>query len=235
MEDMGNDPAARAAPAAATCAVGAPDPTSGAQLGDQYAAKHDPFVYFHSIIDDPARCDAHVVNLTHLPQDLAAPPPRPTTCSSRRISATTVTTIPCVDGRDGGLAAIDRFLSKWVPLIEDSAGVSRRRHAHRSPSTSPTAPGARARAPAAATRPLPGARYPPGLTGPGGGRVGAVVLSPFVRPARSRERPYNHYALLRTVEALFGLPQASATRRRPDLQAFGADVFSAAAPHPPAQ
>ena len=69
MEDMGNNPRRERA----TCghvAIGAPDPTQGAQVGDQYASKHNPFVYFHSIIDDPVRCDAHVVNLAQLEQDL---------------------------------------------------------------------------------------------------------------------------------------------------------------------
>ncbi len=57
MEDMGNDPARERA-ACAHVPIGAPDPTDGAQLGDQYANKHNPFVYFHSIIDDAAalRC-----------------------------------------------------------------------------------------------------------------------------------------------------------------------------------
>ena len=67
MEDMGNDPRRERA-SCGHVPVGAADPTSVAQRGDQYAAKHDPFVYFHSIIDDPARCEAHVVNLDRLPR-----------------------------------------------------------------------------------------------------------------------------------------------------------------------
>src|SRR3954466_14408320 len=41
--------------------------------------------------------------------------------------------------------------------------------------------------------------------GPGGGRVGAVVVSPFVRPGSVVSTPYNHYSLLRSMEDLFGL------------------------------
>ena len=33
-------------------AVGRAETTDAAQIGDQYATKHNPFVYFHSIIDD---------------------------------------------------------------------------------------------------------------------------------------------------------------------------------------
>ena len=64
----------------------------GAQLGDQYAAKHDPFVYFHSIIDDRARCEAHVVNLSAPARGSRQRRHHcPTSSSSRRTSATTVT------------------------------------------------------------------------------------------------------------------------------------------------
>jgi hypothetical protein len=68
MQDMGNDPARESA----SCAhppLGAPDNTEGAQIGDQYATRHDPFVYFHSIIDSPA-CAQRVVNLRALGDDL---------------------------------------------------------------------------------------------------------------------------------------------------------------------
>jgi hypothetical protein len=81
-------------------------------------------------------------------------------------------------------------------------------------------------------KPLPGARFPPGFSGPGGGRVGAIVLSKFVKPGTVSTVPYNHYSLLRTVEAIFGLPYLGYAAE-PELRAFGADVFSAAPPPPP--
>src|SRR4029077_9972670 len=68
MEDMGNSPTE-----SATCrhpALNSVDDTQKAQVGDQYAARHDPFVYFHSIIDSP-RCAQRVVPLERLPGDLA--------------------------------------------------------------------------------------------------------------------------------------------------------------------
>jgi len=46
--------------------------------------------------------------------------------------------------------------------------------------------------------------------------------------------PYNHYSLLRTVEAVFSLPPLGYAAE-PDLARFGPDVFSAAAPPPPAR
>jgi len=83
-------------------------------------------------------------------------------------------------------------------------------------------------------RGLPGAKYPPGLSGPGGGRIGAVVLSPFIKGGTVSDAPYNHYALLRTVAGLFGL-QPLGYAAAADLESFGSDVFSAAAPRPPAR
>jgi len=56
----------------ATCrhpALNARDDTQSARDGDQYAARHNPFVYFHSIIDSPS-CDANVVPLEQLDVDL---------------------------------------------------------------------------------------------------------------------------------------------------------------------
>jgi hypothetical protein len=229
MEDMGRDPARERA----TCGhvpVGQAETTNQAAVSDQYAAKHDPFVYFHSIIDDAARCDAHVVNLERLPGDLAS---LATTANYIFITPNLCNDghdAQCVDGRRGGLAAIDLFLRKWVPLIERSP-------AFRADGLlvitfdESDAQGAEAASACCGELPLPGARYAPGFNGPGGGRIGAVVLSRFIMPGTVSDVPYNHYSLLRTVEAIFGLGYlgyAAAT----DLRIFGADVFTAAPPHP---
>src|SRR3546814_62607 len=45
----------------------------------------------------------------------------------------------------------------------------------------------------------------PGILGPGGGRVGAVLLSPFITPGTVSTLPYNHYSLLRSVADIFGV------------------------------
>jgi hypothetical protein len=232
MEDMGNDPHREPA----TCGhvpVGAADPTSVAQRGDQYAAKHDPFVYFHTIIDDAARCDARVVNLDRLPADLgsAAATPNfvfitPNLCSDGHDPK-------CVDGREGGLVAINAFLKQWVPIIVNSAAF---RADGMLVVTFDEADGIGREGSGACCgeRPLPGARYAPGFNGPGGGRVGAVVLSPFVKPGSVSAVPYNHYSLLKTIETIFALkPLGYAAAAGP--QVFGPDVFTGAAPHPPAR
>jgi hypothetical protein len=227
MEDMGKDPARERS----TCghmALGRPETTSLASRSDQYAAKHNPFVYFHSVIDNQPRCDAHVVNLEHLPQDLAS---TATTANYIFITPNLCNDghdVRCVDGRRGGLAAVNEFLRNWVPLIERSP-------AFRADGLlvvtfdESDGLGSEGSGACCGEQPLPGAKYQPGFNGPGGGRVGAVVLSPFVKPGTVSAVPYNHYSLLRTVEAIFGL-QPLGYAAEPQLRAFGPDVFTAAGP-----
>jgi phosphatidylinositol-3-phosphatase len=232
MEDMGRDPTRESA----TCGhvpVGEAERTNVASPKDQYAAKHDPFIYFHSIIDDATRCDRHVVNLERLPQDLSALETTPSYVFITPNLCNDGHDPECIDGRHGGLAAIDGFLRKWVPLIEASP-------AFRADGLlvitfdESDGSGPDGSSDCCDERPLPGARYRPGFGGPGGGRVGAVLLSPFIRPGTRSVVPYNHYSLLRTVEAIFGLPFLGYAAE-PGLAALGSDVFGPAAEHPAAR
>jgi phosphatidylinositol-3-phosphatase len=61
-EDMGNDPNRETA-ACGHPALNSQDQTQSAEAGDGYATRHDPFVYFHSVIDEETYCDDHVVAL----------------------------------------------------------------------------------------------------------------------------------------------------------------------------
>jgi phosphatidylinositol-3-phosphatase len=229
MEDMGKDPTRESA----TCGhvpVGALETTNEASRSDQYAAKHDPFVYFHSIIDDAARCNAHVVNLERLPQDLESAATTanfifitPNLCSDGHDD-------PCIDGRRGGLTAIDAFLRVWVPLIERSAAFEQDGLLVVTFDESDGA-GPEGSSACCAEQPLPGAKFRPGFSGPGGGRVGAVLVSRFVKPGTVSDVPYNHYSMLRTVEAIFTLAPLGYAAE-PDLARFGPDVFSASSAAP---
>jgi phosphatidylinositol-3-phosphatase len=223
MEDMGNDPARESA----TCGhppIGSPDPTQNAEVGDQYAARHNPFVYFHSIIDTPA-CNARDVPLTRLPEDIA----------NFRVSSLSFITPnlchdghdePCVDGEPGGLVSADAWLREWVPTIMKSAAY-RRDGLLLITFDEAEAEGDAADASACCNE----AQFPntPNNGGPvegrGGGRVGAVALSPFIKPATTSLNPYNHFSTLRTIERLFGLPFLGYARS-PNPGSFGGDVFA---------
>src|SRR2546423_4358127 len=100
-------------------ALNSHDDTQNARPGDQYAVRHNPFVYFHSIIDTPA-CAAGDVDLSRLTSDLASSATSPSfamivpnLCNDGHDS-------PCVDGRPGGLVTADAFLRTWVPRIVGS-------------------------------------------------------------------------------------------------------------------
>ena len=70
----------------------------------------------------------------------------------------------------------------------------------------------------------PGPNSPtPGIAGPGGGRIGAVVLSPFVKPGTVNTNSYNHYSLLGTIEDIFGLGRLGYADT---ATAFGSDVLN---------
>jgi hypothetical protein len=130
MGDMGNDPTREAA----TCghpAIGTVDMTQSAQaptaavpLGDQYATRHDPFVYFHSIIDS-SDCATNVVALTKLESDLKSVDTTanftfitPNLCDDGHDGdGTGAAGKTCVNGQPGGLTSIDAFLKNWVPKI----------------------------------------------------------------------------------------------------------------------
>ena len=81
-----------------------------------------------------------------------------------------------------------------------------------------------------------GALKPPnvdqaGVKGAGGGRVGALVLSPLARRGKTNKVPYNHYALLCSVENAFGLEHLGYAAQ-PGLACFGSDVFRVPQPTP---
>ncbi len=228
MEDMGN--AAPEEPA--TCrhpAVNETDHTRLAREDDQYAARHNPFMYFHSIIDDRERCDEHVVPLAELPDDLAS---ESTTASFTFITPNLCNDghdATCVDGSTGGLTAANAFLRHWVPLILDSpafqeSGLLAILFDEAEGTGSNIDASACCNQPIGPNTPLAG------IFGLGGGRTGALLISPFIEPATVNDNPYNHYAFLRSVEDLFGLGHLGYAAQA-GLQAFGSDVYGTPNPH----
>ena len=60
----------------------------------------------------------------------------------------------------------------------------------------------------------------------GDGRVGAVLISPFIKPGTISTTPYNHYSSLASFEQIFGLPRLGFAAGVPAT--FGANVFTQA-------
>jgi hypothetical protein len=187
VEDLANGGAP-----ATTCrhpASDGPDDTLQPRPGDQYATRHNPFVYFHSLLD-LGDCIADDLPLDRLPSLLDGPAAKapsyafvaPNLCDDG-------TAAPCADGSAGGPAAADAFLSTWVPRILRSAAY-RRDGALLVVFLSSSA--------------AAGGAAPPA--------TGALVLSRFARAGAAVAGSYDPYSLLRSAEDLFALPPLAQAR-----------------------
>jgi phosphatidylinositol-3-phosphatase len=222
MEDMGNNPARDNGVTCAHPAIGSPDGTQQATATDQYATRHNPFVYFHSIIDNPAGCQARDVPLSRLPTDLASVKSTPNLSFITPNLCHDGHDAPCADGTPGGLPAADAFLRQWVPQITASPAFQRDGLLviafDEAGSDSTSCCGEQ-------SGPNTLAAGGP-MGGSGGGRTGAVLLSPFIAPGTVSAQDYNHYSLLRSIEDAFGLAHLGYAAA-PGLRAFGSDIFTA--------
>jgi hypothetical protein len=211
------------------------DHTQSATATDQYAARHNPFVYFHSIIDFPT-CQQNDVDLEQLKTDLgsAATTPdysfiSPDLCNDGHDE-------PCPDGQPGGMVQANSFLQEWVPRITSSAAFKDHGlllvtfdEAEGDPREgSPDASACCDEQPGYNTV-NPGGPIP----GPGGGKIGAVALSPCITPGTVTQDAYNHYSLLRWVEDNFGLPRLGYARQATGVNSFDAKVLSNPSCQPP--
>ena len=201
--------------------LGAADDTQKARVGDQYAARHNPFVYFQSITGSPA-CAANDVDLSALRGDLASASTTPSLSYITPNLCHDGHDSPCVDGEPGGLVSADAWLKTWVPTITNSPAFKQDGVLV---ITFDESDGPQQDAGACCGE-GPGPNSPlPGITGLGGGRVGALVLSPFTAGGTWSTTPYNHYSLLASIEDLFGLPYLGYAGT-PGLNRFGLDVYN---------
>ena len=227
----------RTRPPACATARRAPPPRTSTPPGTT-------LVYIHSILDrtygdtpSHATCVTNVVPLDVLPTDLAKAPDdvrnfnviTPDLCSDGHDS-------PCADGRPGGLASVNAWLLEWIPKIENSAAFNKDGLIITSRTRRRTATPARA----AASRPATTPRSPAGVgitsgsPGPGGGRIGTLLIGHDVAPGSTSTVPYNHYSLLRSLEDIFGITTGGSDGKghlgyagAAGLRSFGDDVFQA--------
>jgi hypothetical protein len=218
-------PAAATPPAAAPAAPCQPPPA--AADGTPAPVDRDPFLFFAAIAAAPD-CTARVTGFATLATDLAAPLDAapaftlivPDTCSAGRDGA-------CPLGEPAGLARSDAWLREWIPRItaspaygEDGMVVITFDQARVS--------GPEADSTSCCDQAL-GLNEPesidPQAPAPGGGRVGALVLSPRVKAGTVSNAPYNHFALLRTIEDAFDLDHLGLAGDD-KLKPFGDDVFA---------
>jgi len=237
MQDMGNIPS-REAVACGHPALNSKDETQTAVSGDGYATRHDPFVYFQSVIGETSYCRKHVVALGSPTGAMPAGALKGETglaTDLRRLATTPrfvfISPNLCQDGHDfpcknetGGasaLADVDSFLETWVPLITGSPAY--REGGGLLEIVFDEAADSEAES-CCEEKPGPGSPEP-GISGPGGGRTGAVLLSPYIKPGTVSTTDYNHYSSLGSWESLLGLPRLAYAATVPTT--FGPDVFTA--------
>jgi phosphatidylinositol-3-phosphatase len=225
MQDMANSAPAQTA----TCrhpALNSADGTQTAKPTDQYAARHNPFVYFHSIIDSPT-CQANDVDLNRLAPDLGSVSTTPNYSFITPDLCNDGHDTPCADGSPGGMKQANGFLKDLIPQIVASPAYRDRglilvTFDEAEGGTSPADDGSSC----CGEQSGPNTPAPGALTGgSGGGRIGAVMLSNCIQPGTLSTSPYNHYSMLRSMEDNFGLPHLGYAAQA-GLQPFGSDVLN---------
>jgi phosphatidylinositol-3-phosphatase len=200
-----------------------PDETQKARPGDAYATRHNPFVYFHSLLD-LGDCASDDLALTQLAPDLRSTATTPNYAFIVPNLCHDGSEASCPDGSAGGLGAADDFLAEWVPKILASPAYRKNGLLVITFADGPSSDTSGCCTSATATGPASSVT--------GGGRVGALLLSPFVTPGSESATPYNHYSLLRTVEDIFALPHL-ANAAQPDVPSFASGVLRKAFPTRP--
>jgi hypothetical protein len=157
------------------------DPASG-YAGSGYAARHNPFVYFHSLLD-LGSCQQKDVPLDRLDGALASGTPNLSFISPNLCNAGEPTECD-TDIKDPGPAEADKFLSTWVPKILASAAYQQD-----------------------GVLIITFGEATPGVNG---APVGTLLLSKFLTPGATNAGAFNPYSIFRTVEDLFGLQHIAA-------------------------
>ncbi|MGZ4465904.1 MAG: alkaline phosphatase family protein [Nocardioides sp.] len=203
-------------------AIDTQDPTQRATATHMYAVRHNPFMYFRSITGHATYCRTHVVGLSHLRKNLRHVGTTPNLSYITPDLCNDGHDAPCADGRPGGLASVNTWMRTWVPVILASPAFQKDGvlviTADESDSPQSDA--------SACCGPTTSANSPmPGITGPGGGKIGALLISRFIKPNTWSTTPYNHYSLLGSMEEIFGLPKIGYARD-PGVDTFGLDVYN---------
>lgn len=82
------------------------------QNAGEYATKHNPFVYYNDVVNNSARCKAHVVPFTQLATDLASVATTP--------NYAFITPNLCNDMHDCSVSTGNNWLAAHVPMILNS-------------------------------------------------------------------------------------------------------------------
>ena len=204
----------------------------GISAPGSYERKHDAFPYFLSGVQD-GNCAANNVNLNQLPAALQSASTTanlnfifPNECDdghSDCTGSTPLAPIPVVGSEADEMAQFDAFLKKWVPLITSAPAFKRHGLLLITFDEGYDPLGCCGEPMQDPDGSFPGGEA--GSPGNGGGQVGAIAISPLIKPGTVSTGQYNHYSLLASVEDLFRLPRLGEARL-PGTTTFGSDVYS---------
>ena len=155
-----------------------PEPCFLGNQGD-YFQKHNPFVYFDSIRKDQSGCERNVVPLTALETDIAA---------GSLPNFIFITPNVCNDSHDCPLDVADAWLKDILETLTPALDVTGGNFLiviTFDEAQKPSIPGR--------------------LFERGGGRVSTILYSPLVKTRFQDPTRYNHYSLLKTISAAWGL------------------------------
>lgn len=174
----------------------------------------DPLLYFHSILDDPV-CGERDVGLPQLATDLKLkaeefPALAYVAPEEAQLKAVITEIKKSLAYKDGGMIVLTAAQAPQEGEHPDESGCC----------IDPDFPN------------LPGAPSEAAPTGPvhetdGGGRVGLLLLSPYVEPGTTSETYFNHFSLLATIEELFELERIG-YGAEPAVTGFDESIFNAA-------
>lgn len=193
VEDLDRGPApAPGLPPKTTCrhpGSNQPDPWTRSTAGDGYATRHNPFVYYHSLLD-LGGCDADDGALTQLDHDLSTARDTPSLSWIVPDLCHDGTESPCADGSPGGLAAADAFLATWAPKVLASP-------AYRAGGLLVVTFAGDVAPPPAGAGTSPPADLPV--------REGMLLVSRWAQAGSTAAATYDPYALLHSLEDVFAL------------------------------
>jgi hypothetical protein len=210
-----------------TTAASDPSADQTASTGP-YATFRNPFVYFQSIVGGTS-CSSEDTGLGQLKSDLASPTRTPNFTYIAPDRCHDGNPTPCTPGAPAGLAPADGFLQKVVPEILASKAYKQDGLLVITVDEAPSS-GEYADSSSCCGQPrfpnVPPSEATAGLSARGGGTVGALLLSPYLKGATTSQEPYDHFSLLLTIEDLFGLEHLGYSAL-PTVKPFEAAMFSA--------
>jgi hypothetical protein len=207
IDEGGGEAPACAHPAPSSVDQSATQP-NGQTPTPSYQTWRNPFVYFQAIVGSPT-CVTRDVGIKRLGADLKSEASTPNFSYIAPGPCDDGSPTPCAPGKSAGMTPADSFLQRIVPQILSSAAYKKNGLLAITTDNAPSS-GEYADSSSCCHQPrFPNLPTPTGaaaLAGAGGGQVGLLLLSPFIKKGGGlAQETYNHFSLLATIEQVFGL------------------------------